>query len=299
MPRTRGDPKTVFGLILAGLERRRGGRHAAVHGHVVRQHSPQRPRHAGRRRRARGAARSAGSRTGSAPRSPFPTAWSTASRPATADRERRAAGREFGLEDDWPVFCESSGSGCWRTSSRSAGRRSREVGVQFVAGRAAVRADEDPHPQRRPRDDRLSRRRCSTSISCTRRWRTPLVRDFLASSRPRRSSRSCRPVPDTDLDDYFALIERRFANPKIGDTIPRLCLDGSNRQPKFILPSTRDRLAPGPAGDGARARVRPCGAGTARSSPTRAPRSRRTTRAGTGCGPRPSRRSGSRAPSWR
>ena len=53
------------------------------------------------------------------------------------------------------------------------------------------------------------------------------------------------PVPDTSLEDYFRLIESRFSNPKIGDTIPRLAQDGSNRQPKFILPSTADRLAHG------------------------------------------------------
>ncbi len=53
------------------------------------------------------------------------------------------------------------------------------------------------------------------------------------------------PVPDTDLNAYYELIERRFANPKIGDTIARLCLDGSNRQPKFILPSAADRVQAG------------------------------------------------------
>ncbi len=53
------------------------------------------------------------------------------------------------------------------------------------------------------------------------------------------------PVPDTDLADYVQVIRRRFSNPKVRDTVPRLCLDGSNRQPKFILPSTRDRLAQG------------------------------------------------------
>ena len=53
------------------------------------------------------------------------------------------------------------------------------------------------------------------------------------------------PVPDTDLGDYYRLIVRRFANPKIGDTVTRLCLDGSNRQPKFILPSAADRLKAG------------------------------------------------------
>ena len=49
-------------------------------------------------------------------------------------------------------------------------------------------------------------------------------------------------VPGIDLKDYYGLIARRFANPKIGDTIRRLCLDGSNRQPKFIIPSIADNL---------------------------------------------------------
>jgi mannitol 2-dehydrogenase len=53
------------------------------------------------------------------------------------------------------------------------------------------------------------------------------------------------PVPGTDLVAYYRLIAERFANPEIGDTIPRLCQDGSNRQPKFIVPSQRDRLAQG------------------------------------------------------
>ncbi len=53
------------------------------------------------------------------------------------------------------------------------------------------------------------------------------------------------PPPGDDLEDYRDLIERRFSNPKIGDTMSRLCLDGSNRQPKFILPTVADRLEGG------------------------------------------------------
>jgi mannitol 2-dehydrogenase len=53
------------------------------------------------------------------------------------------------------------------------------------------------------------------------------------------------PPPNTSLDDYRELIARRFANPKIADTIQRLCFDGSNRQPKFILPTVVDRLKSG------------------------------------------------------
>jgi len=52
-------------------------------------------------------------------------------------------------------------------------------------------------------------------------------------------------VPDTSLEDYFRLIDHRFSNPRIGDTVRRLCLDGSNRQPKFIIPTIADRLKAG------------------------------------------------------
>ena len=51
------------------------------------------------------------------------------------------------------------------------------------------------------------------------------------------------PVPNTDLAQYYATIRERFANPEVADTERRLCLDGSNRQPKFIVPSLRDALA--------------------------------------------------------
>lgn len=70
----------------------------------------------------------------------------------------------------------------------------------------------------------------------------PLIRAFLAKLEREEIIPIVPPVPDTDLHSYFELIERRLLNPKIGDTIPRLAQDGSNRQPKFILPSTQDRI---------------------------------------------------------
>jgi mannitol 2-dehydrogenase len=73
----------------------------------------------------------------------------------------------------------------------------------------------------------------------------PLIRAFLAKLETEEISPIVPPVPNTSLQDYFELIERRFLNPKIADTIPRLAQDGSNRQPKFILPSTLDNLRQG------------------------------------------------------
>jgi mannitol 2-dehydrogenase len=70
----------------------------------------------------------------------------------------------------------------------------------------------------------------------------PLVAAFLKKVETEEIIPVVPPVPDTNLNDYLALCEKRFANPKIGDTIRRLCLDGSNRQPKFIIPSAMDRV---------------------------------------------------------
>lgn len=50
------------------------------------------------------------------------------------------------------------------------------------------------------------------------------------------------PIAGISFEDYLATCAERFANPMIGDTIARLCLDGSNRQPKFILPTVREAV---------------------------------------------------------
>ena len=49
---------------------------------------------------------------------------------------------------------------------------------------------------------------------------------------------------------YLELIDSRFSNPAVKDTTRRLCLDGSNRQPKFIVPSIQDGLRVGTPVDG-------------------------------------------------
>ena len=72
-----------------------------------------------------------------------------------------------------------------------------------------------------------------------------LINGFLAKLESDEIIPTIPPVPNTNLQDYYRLIDSRFSNPDIGDTIPRLALDGSNRQPKFILPVTRDRLKAG------------------------------------------------------
>lgn len=73
----------------------------------------------------------------------------------------------------------------------------------------------------------------------------PLIKGFLEKVERDEIIPYVPPVPDTHIDAYFDLIVQRFSNPEVADTERRLCLDGSNRQPKFIVPSIRDALAAG------------------------------------------------------
>jgi mannitol 2-dehydrogenase len=71
------------------------------------------------------------------------------------------------------------------------------------------------------------------------------IRAFLDAVLTREVLPIVPPVPGVHLPDYKAQIIERFSNPMVADTVRRLCLDGSNRQPKFIVPSIRDGLAAG------------------------------------------------------
>ncbi|WP_081866132.1 mannitol dehydrogenase family protein [Blastococcus sp. URHD0036] len=48
-----------------------------------------------------------------------------------------------------------------------------------------------------------------------------------------------------DLDEYKAVLLQRFANPAIGDRLPRLCRRGSTKMAHHLLPSLRQSLTAG------------------------------------------------------
>lgn len=53
------------------------------------------------------------------------------------------------------------------------------------------------------------------------------------------------PLPNSPVLEYLDLIDRRFANDAIIDTVRRVAFDGSARHVGFILPTIRDGLASG------------------------------------------------------
>ena len=234
-------PKTVFGLILAGLVRRKAAGIAPFtvmscdniphNGHVTADAliglatlvDP----HIGRWIEDNVA---------------FPNGMVDRITPATTDREREILAADFGVADAWPVFCEPFRQ--WVLEDNfPAGRPALEkVGVQFVADVSPfelmkIRILNGGHAVIAYPAGLLDIHFVHDAMQ------DDLVRAFLAKVEHDEIIPVVPPVPGVVIKEYYKLIERRFANPRIGDTVRRLCLDGSNRQPKFIVPSIADRLA--------------------------------------------------------
>jgi mannitol 2-dehydrogenase len=164
--------------------------------------------------------------------------------PATGDRERAILLEKFGIEDEWPVFCEPFRQ--WVLEDRFPTGRPplEEVGVTFVG---------DVAPYELMKIRILNGGHAAIAYPAAlmdihfvhEAMEAPLIRGFLAKLEREEIIPVVPPVPGVYLRAYYSKVEERFSNPKIGDTIARLCQDGSNRQPKFILPSTADRLRAG------------------------------------------------------
>ena len=236
-------PKTAFGLIAAGLKRRRAAGVAPFtvmscdnipgNGHVT-------------ENAVAGLAELADPDLARWIRAnvAFPNSMVDRITPATTDRERAFLRDTYGLEDNWPVFCERFRQ--WVVEDKfPAGRPALEtVGVTFTSDVAPyehmkIRILNGGHAAIAYPAGLLDIHFVHEAMADEQ------IRAFLEKLTKSEIQPVVPPPPDTSLDDYRELIASRFANPKIGDTIQRLCFDGSNRQPKFILPCAADRLKSG------------------------------------------------------
>jgi mannitol 2-dehydrogenase len=174
----------------------------------------------------------------------FPNSMVDRITPATGDRERAICAERFGIDDAWPVFCEDFTQ--WVMEDRfPLGRPPLErVGVQFTDDVASwelmkLRILNGGHAAIAYPGGLLGVHFVHEAME------HPLIAGYL-DKLTREEIIPVTPTPaGVRLAEYQALIAQRFANPKIGDTIRRLCFDGSNRQPKFIIPAVADRLAQG------------------------------------------------------
>ncbi len=237
------SPKSTFGLIMAGLWTRRG-RGIAPYTVMSCDNIP----HNGvvTRNAVVGLAERVDSEFAEWMRKTvaFPNGMVDRITPATSDREREMCAHDFGIEDAWPVFCEDFTQWVLEDKFPSGRPALEKVGVQFVP-------DVTPYEHMKIRILNGGHAVIAYPAGLMdihfvhEAMENALVRAFLAKVETDEIIPTVPPVPETDIGAYFKMIERRFSNPKIGDTIRRLCLDGSNRQPKFILPPALERIRAG------------------------------------------------------
>ena len=169
--------------------------------------------------------------------------------PGTGDRERILARELFDIEDAWPVFCEDFKQ--WVVEDHfPVGRPASEtVGAQFVTDVAPyehmkLRILNGGHATIAYPAGLLDIHFVHEAMAAPAGQRLP------CDAGAREIIPAVPPVPDTDLEAYCQLIERRFANPKIGDTI-RAALPRRLQPPAQVHhPYRADRLRQGRPVDG-------------------------------------------------
>ncbi len=174
----------------------------------------------------------------------FPNGMVDRITPATGQREIALVARDFGVDDAAPVLCEPFTQWVLEDNFPQGRPPLEEVGVTFTDQVHAfeamkIRILNGGHAVIAYPAGLLGLEFAHEAMQDAQ------VAAFLHRVEVEEILPHVPPVPDTSLLDYLTLIEARFANPDIGDRVRRLCLDGSNRQPKFILPSVHDNLAKG------------------------------------------------------
>ena len=174
----------------------------------------------------------------------FPNGMVDRITPATGEREMRLVREEHGIADRRPVFAEDFIQWVLEDDFPAGRPPLEEAGVEFVA-------DVTAHEMMKLRILNAGHAIIAYPSALLgigyahEAMAHPLVSAFLDRVERSEVIPHVPSIPGTDPVAYYERCAERFANPKIADTIARLCHDGSNRQPKFIVPTIRDRLAAG------------------------------------------------------
>lgn len=174
----------------------------------------------------------------------FPNSMVDRITPQTTEADREMVRDEFGIEDAWPVVCEPFRQ--WIIEDEFSNGRPplEQVGAQFTS---------DVHPY-----EMMKLRLLNAGHSAMgylgflagypyihEIMADDLFREYLRRLMDQEVTPLLAPVPGIDLAEYKATLLTRFANPTIKDQTTRICLDGSSKVPKFVLPSLHEALAAG------------------------------------------------------
>ncbi|SLN65849.1 mannitol dehydrogenase family protein [Roseisalinus antarcticus] len=236
-------PRSVFGMILAALRRRRDAGvppftamscdNLPENGHVFRQ-------------TVTGLAEMSDPALAEwvAANVAFPNSMVDCITPATSPRELEMVRDTFGIDDAAPVVCEPFRQWVLEDSFPQGRPPLEEAGAEFVEDVALyelmkLRLLNGGHAAIAYPSALLGHAFVHDAMADAR------IRSWLGALQSREIAPTLTEISGVSYQAYIDKVIERFSNTAIGDTIPRLCFDGSNRQPKFILPTVVDARAAG------------------------------------------------------
>jgi len=171
----------------------------------------------------------------------FPNSMVDCITPATSDREINIVKDTFGINDKAPVVCEPFRQWVLEDNFTNGRPALEKVGVEFVENVAPyelmkLRILNGGHASIAYLAGLLDIHYVHDAMN------NQLVADYLKKLEHDEIIPTLDEIPGVEFNQYYDKIVERFSNEAVGDTIPRLCFDGLNRQPKFILPVIDARL---------------------------------------------------------
>lgn len=174
----------------------------------------------------------------------FPNAMVDRITPVTTPEDIELIANDFGVADQWPVVCEPFTQWVIEDHFPTGRPAWEEVGAQLVD-------DVIPYELMKLRLLNASHQ-ALTYLGYLVGYRfahevcsDQLFRDFLLRYMEREGSPTLPPVPGVDLDAYRHELIDRFANPAVRDNLARLCLESSDRIPKWLVPVIKENSASG------------------------------------------------------
>ncbi|EDX83086.1 Mannitol dehydrogenase rossman domain family [Synechococcus sp. PCC 7335] len=173
----------------------------------------------------------------------FPNSMVDRITPATTPADIQMVAEQFGIEDRWPVVAEPFIQWVIEDNFCAGRPRWESVGVQMT---------DDVHPY-----EMMKLRLLNASHSLlgylgsllgytytSEAMEDNLIRRAIAQLMDEVTP-TLLPLPNVDIEDYKTTLIERFSNPKVRDQLSRLCLNGSDKLPKFVFGSLQDKLAQG------------------------------------------------------
>lgn len=179
----------------------------------------------------------------------FPNTMVDRITPVTSAQDIESVYNNFGIEDQWPVVCESFRQ--WIIEDKFCNGRPQweNAGAQFV---------QDVHSYELMKIRLLNGTHSSLAYPgiliglsyVDEATSHPLIGKYIRKIMDQEVTPNLPPVPGINLDQYKDTVIGRFASVAIKDGLPRIAMDGSQKLPNGILAPIRDRLAKGQSIDG-------------------------------------------------